>query len=205
MISDPWYKTVNKASAQHLPPADLDSRSLPLEKISRGRVYRRLHPYARNAIHYNGSNDYRFNAPNKQFTVLYVAEELKGAFAETLLRDPGKTLIDQMDIDATAVSEIEITRQLSLVKLHGDGLVRAGATAIVSSGKYAISQAWSLALWQHRQRPDGIIYRANHDNGQICLALFGHTRKHVRVVKTVPLGSEPFLAQLLDHYGVGIG
>ena len=189
MVSRVPRRTVNKASAQHLPPADLDSRSLPLEKISRGRVYRRLHPYARNAIHYNDSNDYRFNAPNKQFTVLYVAEEFKGAFAETLLRDPGKTLIDQ----------------LSLVKLHGDGLVRAGATAIVSSGKYAISQAWSLALWQHRQRPDGIIYRANHDNGQICLALFGHTRKHVRVVKTVPLGSEPFLAELLDHYGVGIG
>ena len=205
MVSRVPRKTVNKASAQPLPPADLDWRSLPLEKISRGRVYRRLHPYARNAIHYNDSNDYRFNAPNEQFAVLYVAEELKGAFAETLLRHPGKTLIDQRDIDAKAVSEIEIRSQLKLVKLYGHGLVRVGATATVASGDYAVSQAWSIALWRHPQKPDGIIYRANHDNDQICLALFGHTRKHVRVVKTVPPGSEPFLAELLDHYGVGIG
>lgn len=205
MVSRVPLKTVRKSSQQPLPPADLDSRSLPLEKISRGRVYKRLHPYDADAVYFNKTNDYRFNAPNEQYGVLYVAEELKGAFAETLLRHPGKTLIDQRDIDAKAVSEIKIRSQLNLVKLFGHGLVRVGATATVSSGDYAISQAWSLALWRHPQKPDGIIYRANHDNDQICLALYEHTRKHVRMVKTVPLGSEPFLAELFDHYGVGIG
>ena len=205
MVSRVPLKTVRKSSQQPLPPADLDSRSLPLEKISRGRVYKRLHPHDADAVYFNKTIDYRFNAPNEQYGVLYVAEELNGAFAETLLRHPGKTLIDQRDIDAKAVSEIKIRSQLNLVKLFGHGLVRVGATATVSSGDYAISQAWSLALWRHPQKPDGIIYRANHDNDQICLALYEHTRKHVRVVAMQRLRNEPSLAELLDHYGVGIG
>ena len=131
MVSRVPLKTVRKFSQQPLPPADLDSRSLPLENISRGRVYKRLHPYDADAVYFNKTNDYRFNAPNEQYGVLYVAEELKGAFAETLPRHPGKTLIDQRDIDAKAVSEIKIRSQLNLVKLFGHGLVRVGATATV--------------------------------------------------------------------------
>jgi hypothetical protein len=81
-----------------------------------------------------------------------------------------------------------------------------GATAAVSSGGYDISQPWSRAIFAHPAEADGIVYRSNHDNGELCVALFDRCRTRLRAhPPTALLGDRRRLASLLDRYQVGLG
>jgi hypothetical protein len=50
----------------------------------------------------------------------------------------------------------------------------------VSGGTYEVSQPWSRAIFQHPAGADGIVYRSNHDNGELCVALFDRCRSRLR-------------------------
>jgi hypothetical protein len=139
--------------------------------------------------------------------VCYLAEEPHVAFAETFLREPGETLIEESDLSTRAVAEVEVGRDLQLVALHGAGLRRLGATAAVCTGPYAVSRSWALALHDHPSRPDGIRYRARHDDDGFAIALFDRAADSVTVAQTTGLASPEIrsdLAGWLDRYGMGL-
>ena len=69
----------------------------------------------------------RLNAPDGSYGVLYVAQKPFGAFAETFLRTPGRTLIDADLLRA----RLEPHSDLTLIRLAGPGLAILGATAEV--------------------------------------------------------------------------
>ena len=108
---------------------------------------------------------------------MYTAERPEGAFAETFLREPGRTLLPMDLVQAKAYARLAIERPLTLVRLSGPGLGRLGATAEVLHGglPYDVPQAWSKAVREHPLKPDGIAYRARHDDDAICYTFFEAT------------------------------
>ena len=195
----------NLSSAGPLPPPDLNDRELPLKRFPATTVWSRLHHRTEGPIFFGRSGNHRFDAPAQEFGVLYLGADVNAAFVETFLREPGKTLIAESDIEARHLSKITASRMLNLVEVTGPGLVRIGATAVVSSGPHHISQQWSLALWSHPQTPDGLLYRARHDDARFCAAVFDRVGDILTDEPIGPLTDDSkLLADLLDTYGMGL-
>ncbi len=112
----------------------------------------------------------RFDAPAGEFGTLYVADTLTGAFVETVLRRASR-IIARPAVNTRAWSVLRPKRELTLVQMHGEGLVYLGVTGDICAGDdYGASQAMALALYE-KFPLDGIAYRARHNNDQICYAL----------------------------------
>lgn len=72
-------------------------------------------------------------------------------------------------------------RPLRVVHLVGRGLSLISADASLAAGRdYDVTQAWSRALYEHPDRPDGIRFRGRHDPSQVSLAIFGRCRGALR-------------------------
>lgn len=189
-----------------LPPTDFASRDLPIETIATGTRLVRIHRNTLDPLYFGSTAANRFDDPAGQYGVCYLAATLEGAFAETCLRAVGARFVALSFLEARSFSHIEVTTHLRLVSVHGPGLAHIGATAAVTSGPYEAAQRWSRAIHDHPGAPDGIGYYSNHDNDELCVALFNRAAKNVQ-----PLGPEPItndrdrLAALLTRYKVGLG
>lgn len=115
---------------------------------------------------------YRFDAENGGFGVLYGAQQLEGAFVETLLRR-GRRILSRAYVEERKWSVLQFQRDVRLLKLYDEGLAWHNVTSDICTGDdYKIPQAFSTLIHQQYPDVDGIAYRARHDNGQICYALF---------------------------------
>lgn len=114
----------------------------------------------------------RFDSADRLFGVLYMAFTFAGAFAETILRNPGRRLIGRAEIAARSLAVLAISRNLRLVRMHGAGLQALGLDNAITTGPYEPCGIWADALFRHRERPHGIAYASRHDPEQICVALF---------------------------------
>ena len=134
----------------------------------------RFYSNGQDPIYFDRSLDGRLNAPDGSYGVLYTAKAVKGAFAETFLRSPGRRQIDPNLIDRKAYVRLRVVRKLNLIDFDGPGLAILGATAEVVHGglPYDAPQAWSKALRAHPCSPDGIAYTSRHDPSELCWALF---------------------------------
>ncbi|MFG1466666.1 RES family NAD+ phosphorylase [Xanthobacter sp. DSM 24535] len=157
-----------------LPPADLHARDPELVVLPADADLHRFYTATYDPIYFDRSQLGRFNAPDASYGVLYGAQEVAGAFAETFLRTPRNTLIDADFLGRKGYVRLRTTRELRLVKLTGSGLARIGATAEVPHRglPYDTPQAWSKALAAHPIDADGIAYLARHDDSQLCFAIF---------------------------------
>lgn len=186
------------------PPGDLAQRDLPLELLSEGTRVHRFFTAAHAPIHFERSSLGRLSAPDGSYGVLYAAASVEGAFAETFLRVPGRTLLPRDLLAKKGYVLLELERSARLATLHGPGLARIGATAEVVHGglPYDVPQAWSRALHAHPDRSDGISYRARHDDGEICYALFDGV-KVSEVERRLEL-DEDWFWRIADRYRVGL-
>ena len=157
-----------------LPPGDLGRRKPETIALPAGATIHRFYTAEFEPKYFDRSRTGRLNSPDSAYGVLYVAKERRGAFAETFLRQPGRTLIDAELLGRKAYVQFRTSSLLTLIKLAGSGLASLGATAeIVHSGlPYDVPQAWSQALWQHPLQADGIAYYARHDDEELCYAIF---------------------------------
>jgi len=189
-----------------LPPPDFSSRDLPIDTIAAGTRLVRIHRNELHPLFFGASTANRFDDPAESYGVCYLAATFAGAFAETCLRAVGARFVAVTFLEERSFSQIEVTARLRLVSVHGQGLAQVGATAAVTSGPYTVAQKWSRAIHDHPSKPDGIAYRSNHDNSELCAALFEHTANRL-----TPLDAEPItkdrdrLATLLTRYNVGLG
>ncbi|WP_048707559.1 RES family NAD+ phosphorylase [Microvirga massiliensis] len=187
------------------PPADFAARDLPIETVPASTTFVRIHRSSLAALYFGTSGDNRFDDPEGHYGVCYAARSLAGAFVETCLREVGVTLVPLSRLAERSATELVATAELRLVELHGPGLARVGATAAVSSGTYDISQPWSRAIHGHPANVDGIVYRSNHDNGELCVALFDRCRDRLRPgSRTGLMADRAALAELLDRYRIGL-
>jgi hypothetical protein len=189
-----------------LPPTDLSRREPQFFTLAKGRIVHRFYTARHDPIFFDKSQEGRLNAPDGSYGVLYVARGAEGAFAETFLRRPGLTLIDDAFLRARAYVRLKVTSRLTLIKLAGPGLAMLGATAEVVHGglPYDVPQAWSKALSEHPTRADGIAYYARHDDEALCYAIFDRARDaFVETERRTDLDQDWFW-QLAMRYKVGI-
>lgn len=193
-------------SSPPAPPADLSGRALPIDVLAAGAALIRIHRRDQDAVFFGRTGDNRFDAPDGSYGVCYAAPTLEGAFAETCLRDVGARFVSRSYLAERAYSAIALVGELRLVALHGAGLAQVGATSAVTSGDHAMARRWSDALHWHSAQVDGIAYRANHDNGELCAALFERCRDRLGATQAQGLlDDRAQLAALLDRYRVGLG
>ena len=168
------------------PPADLAKRSLPLLTTKQGwfRIYNIRH----NPLHFGKSGDRRFNLPGGESGVLYVGADEQCAFIETLGHSTGARVITVSALRSRGLAEIQVRAPLRLVDLTGPGLAQLGADERLSTGDYSVAQRWSLMLFRHPQKPDGLYYRSRHDPSRVCAAIYQRAARKVRVVHRVGLG-----------------
>jgi hypothetical protein len=186
------------------PPIDLPSRALPLRTLPRSDALYRVHQTHLNAKHFGRSGDWRFDAPDASYGTLYAGLVPEVSFAETLLRGAGH--VTQSEIELRSLCRFLVPRSLRLVRMFGPYMIRIGANASVTSGvDCSCSKRWSRALYNHPARPDGILYRATHDNNQFTVALFDRAGNALDAGTTAPLLSDlVLLGRILERYKASI-
>jgi len=186
------------------PPPDLSRRAVPLvDAHDIPLVWFRHHPARHDPIYGNRNAVGRFNAPAREYGVLYLAADPSGAFVETFGRDTGTEVVIAATLRDGCLCRIAVTRTLVLADLTGNGLARLGADARLFAGDHALSRRWALALWHHPTRIDGLLFRSRHDPARVIAALFDD-RVDDAVRATHPgsfLDQPSLLREMLDRYG----
>jgi hypothetical protein len=171
----------------------------------------RLTRFPKTEPYWGKGKAYRFDDPAQGYGATYTAEDIKVAFAETVLHQKGHFIGNQWVIDEASILERYIVtyrrpaRPLLLVAdLTGGPLKALGLNNDLSaSDDYTESMAVSSAL--HAQLPDldGIMYMSRQMNTLSAVALF--ERSEVELENTVTrLIDHPDYAALLRIFNVAI-
>lgn len=188
-----------------LPPPDIATRAPLLKTVRAGTSLHRFYTAAYEPIFYDRSLSGRFNAPDGSYGVLYAARSRAGAFAETFLREPGRTQIAADFLARKAYVRLKALANLALIDFTGPGLAILGATAEVPHGSlpYDSPQAWSKALHDHPAGADGIAFHARHDDRELSYALFGRAEAKIgESIRRKNLDTDWFW-RLTERYRVG--
>src|SRR6266851_979997 len=169
---------------------------LPLSRVRVASRWMRIHARARNALWFGPGAGrppiHRFDDPNGRFRVCYLGTTIEVCFAETFLRNPPVRILSLEDLAGRSIATVEVRRELRLVPIHGASLARLGVTADLASGSdYVGSQLWSRALWEHPDKPDGILYRSRHDDSAFCVAVYDRARNGLAIVRDDSLADDP--------------
>lgn len=184
------------------PPADLSKRELPLTYLTQRwfRVFR----CALGPLYFNGSNAYRFNAPDAEYKVLYLGGDEYCAFIETLGHSTGSNTITMSELAQRCLCTVTSDRPLAVVDLTGSGLAQLSCDNRLSTTEdYKLAQRWAVALWNHDAQPDGIYYRSRHDPSLYSLALFERAKDVIHEDQRWVLADSAnidLLRDLLDKY-----
>lgn len=189
------------------PPEDFHARSLPVNLLEGS--FARLHQTRYDPLYFGKSNSNRFNASAEEFGVLYVGLDEYCAFIETFGSETGVRLVAEAELKQRSISAIAVANRLRVVDLTGDGLAKIGADNRLCDGAYAISQTWSLAIWNHPEQVDGILYRSRHDPARFGAAIYDRPNIQQRLSVTSTVGCydksfQPTLAAILDTYEFGL-
>ena len=146
------------------------------EVIPPGTIVVRVHHEAHSPLWFGPqpgiAPQHRFDASDGEYRILYCAARLAGAFVESVLRRPGR-IVARGYVEERVWSDLTVRRMLRLAKLRDEGLHWHGTDAAISaSDNYAAPRRLALALHAAFPDIDGLAYRARHNNGEVCYALF---------------------------------
>lgn len=188
------------------PPPDLEKRALPIRSTKRS--WFRIHRLAYGPQFFGRSGNNRFDAPGGEFSSLYAGADAAVCFIETFGHATGIRIVDRQELSARGLARIVPQRPLRLVDLTSSGLARLGADARLTVGEsYDVPHRWALALHEHPERPDGILYTARHDPARICAALFDRAEPVLKVASLGSLGdaaNAALVVRILDMYDFGL-
>ncbi len=186
---------------------DLDTvRELAL--AFRPRRYVRAIPKQHNATPLGmGNGRIHFSSPTDAFRLLYLAEGLSTAMAETIVRDrfEGVTdrVLDLSEIDEWSVAETSAATPLTLVDLRTTGLLRLGVSTDAARAKmHGHGQELAAALYAGFD-VDGLLY-SSRLTGEICVAVFDRAVAKLVAASPVDLRRQPNLIAALKSIGVRI-
>ena len=189
-------------------PADLR-----LESFSSGSDWVRIHQCAQDPLFFGKTGWNRFDAPDrKEFGVLYMAKALHGALIETLqlTHDRGFPYVTSNFLRIRCFCRIVSTEEIRLVNLtSGASMAWLGVNGSLNSGDRSTAQRWSQAVFQHPDKPDGILYVTRHDPQQVAVALFDRAQCKVYVSNRQEIldptgGVAVEIDQVLREYGIEI-
>ncbi|MBK9167454.1 MAG: RES family NAD+ phosphorylase [Bryobacterales bacterium] len=168
----------------------------------------RCHASSKSPLHFGRRRFHRWDDPDGEYGVLYLAEDPYGAFLESIGRAFLRTrFVPRTVLESTALAEIRFQGGLKLVDLAASaGLTRLGAEGSIAAGTdYQVSQAWSRAIHVHRTGPDGLYYPSRFDPARRSCAVFDRRAADAKVIRRLGSWSRQtqLLGQVLDHYGFG--
>ncbi|NWF84899.1 MAG: RES family NAD+ phosphorylase [Bryobacteraceae bacterium] len=190
------------------PPADLRDRHPLIFTAAKAHAWFRSYRAGRDAVYFGRHGFHRWDAPNGEFGVLYLAADEYCAFMESIGRGALRTrFIPAIQLRQARLCKVGFSRDLRLIDFAGSGgLTRMGAEGSVSSvSGYGNSQRWSQALKSHPSKPDGIYYRSRFDPARMACALFDACARQVKILEDCGTWAEQprTLGAILDHYGFG--
>lgn len=190
----------------HYPPPNFTDLKLPIIR-SKGpwlRIHKKKYT---DPIHFglakNKTIPDRFDDPKSEFGVLYMGYDEYACFIEVFSDFIEERILPKSELKIRNIVNIKSNLSLRLVKLYGSSLAKIGADSSVTSGKdRELSMAWSRAIFEHPQNPDGIIYKLCHDNIKRGVALFEKERTKInlksRIINT--LDRLPNCDRITDRY-----
>ncbi len=140
------------------------------------KSYVRLTPMAHAATPLGaGFGVTRFASPAKKFKVIYLAQDLTTAIAETLVRDRFQSRVRRklLDVEAALWGATEVTDSapLTLIDLRTTGLVRLGVSTEAARGK-AQGQGRKLSQAIYDQTDaQGLVY-ISRLTGRTCICVY---------------------------------
>lgn len=122
-----------------------------------------------------GYGETRFASPSRAFKLVYIAQDLPTAIAETIVRDrfeaKAKRRLMISDVEDWGVCEVAATLPLRLLSLRGDACFKLGiSTDIVGAKAHAEARAFSEQLYDTTDL-DGIIYHSRLRRKN-CMAIY---------------------------------
>ncbi|MDP9398230.1 MAG: RES family NAD+ phosphorylase [Actinomycetota bacterium] len=141
----------------------------------------------------------RFDSLDGSYAYLYVGEGPDAAIAETLCRDlpfaGSARIVPRRRIEGRMLTQLEVTRGLPVVSLHGPDLTQVGQDLWLTKSEpvdYDMTRAWAAAIRGWVPEAGGFVYRCRHDEDLQAWVLF--TAPGVAVhpaLAEVPEGSLP--------------
>ena len=117
------------------------------------------------------------------------------AFAETVLHDElpenGRFVVTPESLECRFVVAFS-GKTLKLADLTGPGLKLSGIDGSVSSiDDYHLPQRWSVAIYKHPLKVDGILYMSRHMNSGKSVVLFDRAKRKLKSQRYVPFLKHP--------------
>jgi RES domain-containing protein len=202
-------------------PPKRQAHGLHLHTIAAGSPWFRIHRCRHaTALHWGRHDQGRWNAADGSFGVLYLADSLETAFAETYGHQvmdsqapAGVKFLARQELQERCISRITATRELEVLDLRGPALAwhNLDARLLTTREQLTVCQAWSR--WWHDavEPPDGLLYPSRLLPRGSNLALYEHGSDGWQ---EEPLGDlmhwqdvstgEPAVLEILDAHGWGL-
>jgi RES domain len=192
------------------PPSDFHRRTLPI--VTQGGSLFRTHPHTAAPFYFGRTGRNRFDDPDGQYSVLYAARDVFGAFIETFGQQTGVRSVGVGDLKVRRLTEFYPASPLLLVDLVSPGcLARMGADSRLFAGSRAVAQRWSRAIYEHPDLPvHGILYPARHNHTRCAVAIFDRDSvPRLEITRSVSWYSDEEeqrsnLAAVLNLYGFSL-
>lgn len=197
-----------------LPPPDLAKRRMPERELQLASTsLLRIHRSVFDPIFYNrrsaGGSQYRFDAADDEFGVLYASPIFDVCMAETVIRGAfqGGTMpltIDEDELLTRSISELgfEGGRPLLLADLTQPLFQLGFDIRVLSVEDYRGPNLWSSAIYEAFPHLDGLYFMSRYTNAP-SVAIFERARLVARG-EPVPLAKYHQLPGFLDRYQIGI-
>lgn len=202
-----------------LPPKQ-QAHGLHLHTIAAGSPWFRIHRCRHaTALHWGRHDQGRWNAADGAFGVLYVADCLETAFAETyghqVMESQAPAVVKflaRQELEERCISRITATRELEVLDLRGPALAwhNLDARLLTTREQLSVCQAWSRWWYDAAEQPDGLLYPSRLLPRGSNLALYEHCSD---AWCEEPLGDlmhwregngEPAVLEILDAHAWGL-
>jgi RES domain len=187
------------------PPKDFRSRELPTVS-SQGTWYRLNDREFSSSLYFDRSGSGRFDSPAQGYGILYVGADPYASWIECYGRTHGAKGVSEIVLRQRNLFAIDTQRELVFADVTGNGLVKMGADARLSSGSYVAARQWAQAIYDHPQVIDGIRYRSRHDDERYCYGIFDRCADELREKDLGNLieAHPKLLAEILEFYDYGL-
>lgn len=155
---------------------------------------------------FRATGDGRFNDPLKQFSTLYCAADFDTCYSETLLRNgtfkvaAGQYQISKAvhDLKGLTIILADLLR-LKLVDLFGSGIREMGLDKSTVLGEYGVTKPLARDLYEHPDKPDGIVYLSRFgERDRPAVVFFDRAKPHVRLYPSMSPTPLPQLSEAFD-------
>jgi RES domain len=157
-------------------------------------------------LYFDRTGKGRFDSPDQGYGILYVGADVYASWIECYGRTHGAKGVSEAALRQRNLYAIDSQRELVFADLTGNGLVKIGADARLSSGSYAVARQWAEAIHDHPQQVDGIRYRSRHDDERYCYGIFDRCANDLQENNLGNLleANPRLLAEILGCYDYGL-